>query len=50
MYELATNRWKESIDRGIEIMTMGGINIINWDGRIGQEDISVLFDGSSICP
>lgn len=50
MYELAPNRWKESIDRGIEIMTMGGINIINWDGRIGQEDISVLFDGSSICP
>ena len=50
MYELATDRWKESIDIGLEIMNSAGVDVVNWDGRIDRKDISVLFDGESIVP
>jgi dCMP deaminase len=50
MYELATNRWKESIDRGLELMTAAGIDVVNWDGRIERKDIKVVFDGETIIP
>ena len=50
MYERATDRWKKSIDKGLEIMNAGGVNVVNWDGRINRKDISVLFDGEPIVP
>lgn len=50
MYELATDRWKESINKGHEIMNAAGVEVVNWDGRIDRQDIKVLFDGESIIP
>jgi len=50
MYELATKRWKDSIDRGMELLHAAGVEVVNWDGKIDNKDIIVLFDGKPITP
>lgn len=50
MYEMATDRWRPSIDDAIDILAAGKVEVINWEGKIDQKDVHVLFNGETIRP
>jgi len=50
MYDIATSRWRDSIDKGMEILEHGGVSVVNWEGKIDRKDLAVMFDGNLITP
>jgi len=42
-------RWRHLVDRGLEILEKSGVNVIQWDGKIGGE-VTNLNNGETWSP
>ena len=49
LYDHTPDRWKESVDRGWELLKESGIETVSWSGKIGN-GVTIIFDGNEFSP
>jgi dCMP deaminase len=50
MFDLMSDRWKESCEKGIAMLEESGIECVYWKGKVGEDLFSIRFDGKEFYP